>query len=96
MELIATTREKKAWARPPIGMSFQVTTTNNSKILMINNKILMINNNDIDNIKNFSIVTMSSFGSNSCSDNNSSKNNDADNEFNENSNISMCMLSGSC
>lgn len=24
MELIATTREKKAWAKPPIGMSFQV------------------------------------------------------------------------
>jgi len=36
VELIATTREKKAWARPPIGMSFQVTITNN-------------NNNDNDN-----------------------------------------------
>ena len=25
VELIATTREKKAWAKPPIGMSFQVS-----------------------------------------------------------------------
>ena len=30
VELIATTREKKAWARPPIGMSFQVTITHNN------------------------------------------------------------------
>ena len=27
VELIATTREKKAWARPPISMSFQVCTS---------------------------------------------------------------------
>jgi len=25
VELIATTREKRAWSRPPIAMSFQVT-----------------------------------------------------------------------
>ncbi|DBA77894.1 TPA: AP-2 complex subunit mu [Trebouxia sp. C0005] len=30
VELIATTREKKAWARPPIGMSFQVISNNHA------------------------------------------------------------------
>lgn len=28
VELIATTREKKAWAKPPINMSFQVVHVN--------------------------------------------------------------------
>lgn len=27
VELIATTRDKKAWSRPPISMSFQVPTS---------------------------------------------------------------------
>jgi len=41
------------------------------------------------------MMMISNFGGNSCSDDKNNSNN-PDDELNENSNISMCMLSGSC